>query len=408
MLLLLMLSKRVHSLYMLRMFNDTVTMAIMWGAILLLQRRAWLAGCILYSLSVSVKMNTLLFAPALAYLMVRNCGILRSALYGVVMIAVQAALGAPFLLTYPESYLARAFELTRVFFHKWTVNWKFLPEHMFVSKGLATSLLAAHLLVLLAMAHFSWTRRDGGLFSMMRKVLLKERANLLGDSSTTSTKSGRSGAVASTATNSSGGAYTDSPSFILHCLLTANFAGIVFSRTLHYQFYSWYWHSLPYLLCTAASALPPIVKVVILGAIEYAFNVGDAEGAGTAASSAGLQAAHFLLLTAVVSGTVPSPTAGYVYVPPSIADRMSFDWWTGGMFGDGQFFASDAGEGQQKQKDSGAAAGKPTLRGAQEAWAGGKAKAQADADSSADAASAATSPRSSRRRTAVAAADRIA
>jgi alpha-1,3-mannosyltransferase len=33
-------------------------------------------------------------------------------------------LGAPFLLTYPQSYIRKAFELDRVFFYKWTVNWK--------------------------------------------------------------------------------------------------------------------------------------------------------------------------------------------------------------------------------------------------------------------------------------------
>lgn len=43
-------------------------------------------------------------------------------------VLLQALLGAPFLAAAPGSYLQKAFELSRVFMHKWTVNLKFLPE----------------------------------------------------------------------------------------------------------------------------------------------------------------------------------------------------------------------------------------------------------------------------------------
>jgi hypothetical protein len=43
-------------------------------------------------------------------------------------VLLQAVLGAPFLVAAPASYLRKAFELSRVFLHQWTVNLHFLPE----------------------------------------------------------------------------------------------------------------------------------------------------------------------------------------------------------------------------------------------------------------------------------------
>lgn len=54
---------------------------------------------------------------------------------------LQLLLGAPFLLTYPWEYISRSFDLGRVFFFIWTVNWKFIPESVFVSKPFALVLL---------------------------------------------------------------------------------------------------------------------------------------------------------------------------------------------------------------------------------------------------------------------------
>ena len=63
-------SYRVHSIYVLRLFNDPVAMLLLYAAVNLFASGRWSAGSVLYSLAVSVKMNILLFAPALflAYL----------------------------------------------------------------------------------------------------------------------------------------------------------------------------------------------------------------------------------------------------------------------------------------------------------------------------------------------------
>lgn len=67
-------------------------------------------------------------------------------------------LGLPFLLTHPISYVHSAFNLGRVFLHKWTVNYRFLPEDVFVDRRFHLLLLALHLIVLLAFYHRRWWR----------------------------------------------------------------------------------------------------------------------------------------------------------------------------------------------------------------------------------------------------------
>ena len=47
--------------------------------------------------------------------------------------------------TYPSQYVGKAFEFSRQFVYHWSVNWKFVPEDVFLSKPFAHALLAAHL-----------------------------------------------------------------------------------------------------------------------------------------------------------------------------------------------------------------------------------------------------------------------
>ena len=81
--------------------------------------------------------------------------------------------------------------------------------------------------------------------------------------------------------------------------------GIVFARTLHYQFYAWYFHSLP--LLGAAAGLPLPALLAVCAGIEWAFNIGDAAGAGSPLSSFVLQACHFALLGALLAAPAPTP-----------------------------------------------------------------------------------------------------
>jgi alpha-1,3-mannosyltransferase len=243
----LCLSKRYHSIYLLRLFNDGPTMLMSYISFWCFMNKRWNVGCFLFSLAVSLKMNVLLFAPGLLYLLLQDSlamTIPRLAICGV----TQLILGAPFLLRHPVSYLRKAFELDRQFFFQWTVNYKFLPENLFLSKPWAIFLLLLHLSVL-AIYHYNLYRS-------------KNR-----------------------------GHDTLSPEQILSTLFISNFIGICCSRTLHYQFYSWYFASLPFLLWRETTYPLPI-RLLLLASIEYAFLTFPA----TAWSSCVLQIAHWCIL----------------------------------------------------------------------------------------------------------------
>ena len=180
--------------------------------------------------------------------------------------ALQVALGAPFLAANAAGYLERSFELGRVFMFKWTVNWKFLPEEVFVSGKLAAGLMALSAASWLAFGHFRWASREGGLTFMLKRLHWASGQHV--------------------------------PSFeILDAMLVSNFVGIAFARSLHYQFYSWYAYTLPWLLWL--TPFPTFVRIVVLVAVEIVYNIFPA----TPASSVALQALHVLILVGVWLGT---------------------------------------------------------------------------------------------------------
>jgi alpha-1,3-mannosyltransferase len=95
------------------------------------------------------------------------------------------------------------------------------------------------------------------------------------------------------------------PHYITYTLFVSNFVGICFSRTLHYQFYSWYFHALPYLLWTTLreSNARFAVRVLLLVGIEGAFLTFPA----TPTSSRVLQVCHLVILAAILVHGFPSP-----------------------------------------------------------------------------------------------------
>lgn len=188
-LLLLPLSKRLHSIYVLRLFNDCWAVVGAQAAILALGGGWDSMSCILFrcvvlrcpsqlylligrgSLALSVKMSVLLYLPGLAIILWQRRGIVHAVLHLSLILLFQVILGKPFLVEFPRQYLSGAFDLSRVFLFKWTVNWRFLGEEVFLNPIWARALLLGHLCSLLAFAHFNWCRKNGGLVILLRNSL---------------------------------------------------------------------------------------------------------------------------------------------------------------------------------------------------------------------------------------------
>ena len=278
---LLALSKRVHSIFMLRMFNDGVAILIFYLALVFFLYKHWKTGCLFFSLAVSVKMNILLFAPGLLLLLLMHHSLFGTLVCLGICGFVQVLLGWPFLTTYPVSYLSKAFEFSRVFFYKWTVNWKFLSEETFLSKEVSHLLLLSTVFFLILFA--LKLRREYGL-SFTQKNLRE------GEKLTPVTFFLKTYLVAKKPIESRD---------MLAILFLSQFIGIAFARTLHYQFYAWYFHTLPFLYWHSGLLLP--VQLFSLIAIEVAFNIFPA----TSFSSSLLFVSHLMLLIALYLKRMP-------------------------------------------------------------------------------------------------------
>jgi len=285
------LSKRIHSIFVLRLFNDAPAMMLLHLSMLLFSENAFSLGCVFFSVAVSIKMNVLLFAPGLLLLLLqKNQSLLETIKHLSICASIQILLGWPFLSKYPVGYISKAFEFDRVFFFKWTVNWKFLPEELFVSKSWALILLVSNLATLSFLARKWW------------KTSIKHR----GETATKECLRWQS---------KSGKKLQLSPEYILYTMFVSNYIGVMFARTLHYQFYCWYFYSLPFLHWMSAdnmSCSTSVSKTVInlfasvmaIVGVEYAFNVFPA----TNLSSFILQVSHLFLLVKIFVSAVPQIT----------------------------------------------------------------------------------------------------
>ncbi|XP_041974275.1 lethal(2)neighbour of Tid protein [Aricia agestis] len=324
-------SYRIHSIHVLRLFNDPIAVLFLYASLNFFLDSKWYLGSIFYSLAVSIKMNILLFAPALFFFYLVNLGLKETVKHLSLCGIIQVLLGLPFLLNSPKAYLKGSFDVGRVFNHTWTVNYRFLNITTFESAYFHIALLCVHVMLLLiclpmCIKYFqSYCRLkyvqsqfqpqiDAKNSELARKSKIKKQAKNKSSEPDEKLSKDQKDFLNSfenllKKNSSSSGQKTQKKAndqdtqfsidfdilaqlFILPMFLI-NFIGIVCARSLHYQFYSWYFHSLPYLLWSTSYSV--IFRFLILALIEFCWNTYPS----TDLTSALLHVCHLFVLYGV-------------------------------------------------------------------------------------------------------------
>lgn len=332
-------SYRIHSIHVLRLFNDPIAVLLLYVALNFFMESRWNLGSVFYSLGVSVKMNILLYAPALFFFYLINLGIKNAMVQLAICGVIQLVLGLPFLIVNPVNYIKGSFDFGRVFNHTWTVNYRFLDVETFENRCFHLTLLALHVLLLIiflpmCIKYFQSYCRLRYVQNQVqpqidaKNLQIKEKSKVKKAKKKQATKPEEEkltkeqeeflNSFESTLQKSSGQAgkkkvankkpinneeeesfysinYDIITQLFILPMFIVNFIGLVCARSLHYQFYSWYFHSLPYLLWSNNFSV--IVKFLILALIEMCWNTYPS----TSFTSALLHVCHIAVLYGVYS-----------------------------------------------------------------------------------------------------------
>lgn len=122
---------------------------------------------ILSSVALSIKMSIFLYLPGLLVILFKRHGLIASLRHVWTIVLSQVLLALPFVMKHWQSYLNYAFDLSRVFHYKWTVNWRFVDEETFLSPRWAKGLVIGHVSTLIAFGLCKWCKRDGGVWKVL-------------------------------------------------------------------------------------------------------------------------------------------------------------------------------------------------------------------------------------------------
>ncbi|GAA5828542.1 hypothetical protein JCM11251_000842 [Rhodosporidiobolus azoricus] len=309
---LLCISKRLHSIYVLRMFNDALAMLFLYAALVLYtdlsgSKRAvrwkWVWGTLLFSLALNTKMSILLFLPALLYLLFVYHSPITCLFHTLLLLTTQILLALPFVLPTTESlspllkllavlpfspssvsalhtaleparvYFAQGYSLSRSFLYEFTVNWRWLQdEELFLSSGFAQALMVAHV-VGLGLFAIRWAEEEGGVVELLTRGLRRPMS-----------RPAKRELTAERATT---------------LFFTSNYIGVLCARSLHPQFYAWIaWQGVWLVFGAAKGVWEGIQRFLLLSLLEYAF----ATYPSTTNSSLGLVVSLLVILTGVYYG----------------------------------------------------------------------------------------------------------
>ena len=246
---LLILSKRLHSIFLLRLFNDCFAVLALFASIYAYQKGFYAVGSLIYSFGLGTKLSLALAGPAMAVVLFQVLAPSRAINSLMLMLQVQIVIGYPFWSVSGQGYFGRAFELVRQFLFKWTVNWRFVGEKTFLSREFATGLLVTNAALLGTFVLTRWLRPSGlsplGMAKTIFKPLPEQTQRMIRRNVTAD--------------------------FILTSILTSIIIGMLCARSLHYQFYAYIAWSTPFLLWK--SGLPPYLVFAVWAAQEWAWNV---------------------------------------------------------------------------------------------------------------------------------------
>ena len=158
---------------------------------------------------------------------------------------------------------------------------RFVSEEVFLSRQFAIFMMMLHLRLLWAFADKKWFFEEGGAWNAVRLFFKKQGG-----------EEGVGGTVAGAAV--AGGAKRRRRELtndrIASMVFVSNFLGILCARSLHYQFYSWYFHTIPFILM--GSRVPIRYTLPVFAMIEWCWNVFPS----TVQSSSVLLGCHMTML----------------------------------------------------------------------------------------------------------------